>query len=171
MRNLKFLALGAAAIITFTGCSSSDLDKFTQYKPMQNELQNAPNWVTDSVNEYQVKASAKMINDEFELARTEATMRAKAKLAERINSNITQILKEKFKKKIKNKNGDTKQNLKINTEYFVNMALIDVKEKSIWVSNKGNVWVLLEANPEVVKMAIQKVISEYSDDFSKIDDE
>ncbi len=170
MRNLKLLALGAAAIITFTGCSSSDLGKFTQYKPMQNELKNAPDWVIKPVGKYQAKASAKMIDDNFELARTEAIMTAKVRLAEKIQSAIDQEVKNKIKKKLKGKNGKVKQNLNLKSNYYVSSALIDVDEKDLWVSQNGNVWVLLQANPEIVKMAIQKAIADYSDGLVSTDE-
>ncbi len=168
MKNLKLLTFGAALLV-ISGCSSN-LENFTQYKPMKSELADAPAWVIGSIGKYEVKASAKMVNNEFELARTEARMKAKAILAERISSQITEQIKSKIKKKVTDKNGKTKENLKIDLDYYVNMALIDVREKSIWVSKKGRVWVLLEANPELVKMAIQKAISENATDIPEIDE-
>ncbi len=163
MKKIKFLTLGTAVVITMAGCSSN-LNHFSDYKPMQTELRNAPEWVKKTVGKFQSKASAKIIHDEFELARTEATIRAKTRLAERIKSTIVNEVYKKTKKSIKNGNGEIKENLKQISTYYVNMALVDVKEKELWVSPKGNVWVLLEANPDFVQNAIQKAIIDTSEE-------
>ena len=156
MKKITALTL---SMVFAVACSSSGVKNFTQYEPLKDELKDAPKWVYSEVGDYEAKASAKIIYDDLELARTEATMKARVKLAERIKSYIRKKASAVMKKHRKSKSAGLKEKMEIIIEDTTNMALIDVKEKALWISKNGNVWVLLKANPEIVNVQIENALA------------
>lgn len=81
-----------ASTIIFTGCSNKQDNITVNPMEMYNKINDVPSWVHSST-QFQAVGSAKYIGQTYDMLNSEATLQAKANLAQKIEAEVNTLLK------------------------------------------------------------------------------
>jgi len=138
MRKLAFITIGFAALLALSGCN----DKLTENKEIQSALDGAPSWVTGSSGDLlSATGSAKIKNNNYNFATTQAASAARVELASQIALRVESKYKELTTSGEESVNQETVQAIRNS----VNQVLAGSKVTNKWITKDGNtLWVLVQ---------------------------
>ena len=145
------IMLMGVMVIVFSGCSEKSVSIApTAYK---SELAEAPKWVlhAESNGSLCASASAPITDMGLQSAINEAENMARVSIAKQIEIKVS-AMDETFKRITGEKSNRTSESVK--SEVFriiTHQSLVGVQRNNLWISPSGEVWVLMNMQPQSVE--------------------
>ncbi len=157
-RNLRVWAALAAAAALAAGCAKKAPEQPPQVQnpALQQEFANAPNWVLNpqSAGKLVAVGSAKVGPAGMQFAREEALAAARDELARMMSVRVKSMVKRFMQT---TGVGDAQAVDRVSatvSKQVTNQVLSGSRQKDLWISPSGEVYVLVELDPEFAKTTI-----------------
>ncbi|MGX2971163.1 LPP20 family lipoprotein [Helicobacter sp. T3_23-1059] len=135
------LAFGFIGLVGFSGCGDKGgLQGIKNDSGVAAEFDGAPEWVTSDSGLLAATGSAKIKNNNFGFATTQAEAAARTKLAGQLNTQVESKYRELTTSGEDSVNQEAVQAIR----QSVNESLAGSRVVQKWVSKTGNLWVLVK---------------------------
>ena len=163
MKKLFTLAIALSTPLFFVSCGEKKPAKPEQPAKVQNqqwanEFANAPRWVLNPEMEGGLAAvgSAKIGKAGIQFARTEALANARDELARQLQVKVKNMVKN-FTQQIGVGDEQTVDKVSVQVSKQVTSTVLQgSKQKDMWISPSGELYVLVVLDPAAVKQAVKE---------------
>ncbi len=150
-------------IATITSCGKKETPKPQEISKIQNqkwanEFENAPRWVLNPQTEGVLAAvgSAKIGKAGIQFARTEALANARDELARMISVKVKNMVKN-FTQQVGVGDEQTVDKVSVQVSKQVAYQVLNgSRQKDMWISPSGTLYILVVLDPEIVKEAVKQ---------------
>ena len=161
-RHLRICASVIAAAALVAGCAKKAPEQPPQVQnpALQQEFANAPNWVLNPQNAGKLVAvgSAKVGPAGMQFAREEALAAARDELARMMSVRVKNMVK-RFMQTTGVGDAQAIDHVSATvSKQVANQVLSGSRQKNLWISPSGELYVLVELDPELAKTTIANAI-------------